>query len=68
MKLINHNEVKMSTDDLQYAVAQLKDTNLAAVARKTGLSYRTVFRIANGTNTSPSFNTVKKLADYFRSK
>lgn len=58
----------MSTDDLQYVVAQLKDTNLAAVARKTDLSYRTVFKIANGTNTSPTFNTVKKLAEYFRAK
>jgi DNA-binding XRE family transcriptional regulator len=55
-------------DDLQYVVRQLVDTNLAAIAKKVGLSYMTVYRIAKGTNTSPSYATVKALADHFREK
>jgi transcriptional regulator with XRE-family HTH domain len=54
-------------DDLQYIVRKMTDMNLKAVSEKSGLSYMTVYRIANGTNTKPSFLTVKKLADYFRS-
>lgn len=55
-------------DDLQYVRRQLVDTNLTAIARNVGLAYMTVYRIANGTNTAPSFKSVKKLADYFREK
>lgn len=58
----------MADDDLKYVVRMLADTNLAAVAKKVSLSYGTVYRIANGTNTTPSFSTVKKLVDYFRGK
>lgn len=55
-------------DDLQYVVRQLADTNLKAISQKVGLSYMTVYRIAKGANTTPTFSTVKKLADYFRGK
>lgn len=58
----------MIEDDLQFVVSMLKDTNLKAVAEKTQLNYRTVWTIANGKNTSPSFKTVRKLAEYFRAK
>jgi DNA-binding phage protein len=58
----------MASDDLQYVVRMLAETNLAAVAKKVSLSYGTVYRIARGTNTTPSFATVKKLAEYFRGK
>lgn len=58
----------MQDDDLQYVVRMLAETNIQAVATKVGLSYMTVYRIARGTNTSPSFKTVKKLAEYFRGK
>ena len=58
----------MANDDLQYVVAMLKETNLRAVATKVGLSYRTVWGIANESNTSPSFSTVRVLAEYFRGK
>lgn len=58
----------MATDDLQYVVAMLKETNLRAVAAKVGLSYRTVWGIANESNKSPAFNTVRVLAEYFRGK
>jgi DNA-binding XRE family transcriptional regulator len=69
MSHINYTKgAKMANDDLQYVVAMLKETNLAAVAEKVGLSYRTVWSIANESNKSPSFNTVRKLAEYFRGK
>ncbi len=58
----------MLQDDLQYVVAMLKETNLKAVAQKVGLSYRTVWGIANESNKAPSFTTVRKLAEYFRGK
>lgn len=58
----------MIEDDLQFVVSMLKDTNIKAVSEKTGLSYRTVWGIANESNTSPSFTTVRKLAEYFRAK
>ena len=58
----------MIEDDLQYVVSMLKDTNLKAVSERTGLAYRTVWGIANESNKSPSFNTVRKLAEYFRGK
>lgn len=55
-------------DDLQYVVSMLRDTNLKAVSERTKLSYRTVWSIANQSNKSPAFNTVRKLAEYFREK
>lgn len=58
----------MEKNDLQYVVAMLKEANFSAVAAKVGLSARTVRSIANGRNTSPSFNTVRVLAEYFRGK
>lgn len=58
----------MTKDDLQYVVSMLKDTNIRAVAAKTLLSYRTVWGIANESNKTPSFQTVRKLAEYFREK
>jgi hypothetical protein len=60
--------MKMSDDELQYVLRMLKDTQLKAVARAAGLSYMTVYRIAKGTNPSPRYATVHKLATYFRSK
>lgn len=59
---------KMIQDDLQYVVAMLKDMNLQAVAKSVGLSYRTVWGIANESNKAPSFSTVRKIAEYFRAK
>lgn len=58
----------MIEDDLQYVVSMLKDTNIKAVSERTKLAYRTVWGIANESNKSPSFNTVRKLAEYFREK
>ena len=58
----------MQKNDLEYVVAMLKESNIKAVSDKVGLSYRTVWGIANETNKSPSFNTVRVLAEYFRRK
>lgn len=55
-------------DDLQYLVAMLRDCNYSAVARATGLSDRTIRNIAKEVNTSPSYNTVRILAEYFKGK
>lgn len=58
----------MQLNDLDYVVAMLKDCNIQKVANAVGLSYRTVWGIANESNQSPSFNTVRVLAEYFRGK
>lgn len=58
----------MSKDDLDYVVSMLQDTNVKQVSEKTKLSYRTVWGIKNGSNNTPSFATVRKLAEYFRGK
>lgn len=55
-------------DDLQYVKRQLADTNIKAISEKVGLSYMTVYRIANGTNTNPTHSTLKTLRDYFKAK
>jgi hypothetical protein len=60
--------LKVNTDDLKYVVSMLQDTNLRAVSKRVGLSYRTVWGIANETNKTPAFMTVRKLAEYFRAK
>jgi transcriptional regulator with XRE-family HTH domain len=56
------------TDELKYVLSMLKDANIAAVARNTGISYRTVLKIANGKHSDPPYSTVKTLADHFRGK
>lgn len=58
----------MADDEFKYVVRMLQDTNLKAIARNVGLSYMTVYRIANGINLSPSFQTVSRLAKYFHDK
>ena len=47
---------------------QLKDRNLSAVARVTGMSRQTISAISNGTSTKPSYETVKLLSDYLEGK
>lgn len=43
----------------------LADRNIKKVSISTGLSYRTVLSIARGSNTNPSYETLKKLEAYF---
>ena len=45
----------------------LRDRNLKAVARDTGLSYMTVRRVALGL-TKPDYETIEKLSDYVEEK
>lgn len=55
-------------NDLEYVVSMLEPCNKAAVAKATGLSARTVRDIASGVQKHPTFETVRKLSDYFREK
>ena len=49
---------------LEQIKAALSDRNLTEVARRTGLSYPTVYGIAKGANNNPAYHSVKKLAQY----
>lgn len=59
-----------NTDDTPAALAgirrELRDRNLAHVARITGISRQTVWNITNGITTNPSHKTVERLAEYLR--
>ena len=54
----------ITIDDLPKIVKKLKHMNLKSVAKETGLHYMTVYTIARGKNTSPSYKTTKKLLDF----
>lgn len=43
---------------------RLSDRNLTTVAERTGLSYPTVYMIAKGRQTNPSYSTIEKLTQY----
>lgn len=49
---------------LDEVVKRLSDRKLTVVARATGLSYNTVWRVASGATTSVSYEVVKRLSDY----
>lgn len=49
---------------LEQIKAALSDRNLTEVARRTGLSYPTVYGIAKGTTSNPAYQSVEKLAQY----
>lgn len=53
-------------NDLDYVISMLKTSNKSAVARSVGLSDRTVRDVASGAQKSPSFETIRKLAEHFR--
>lgn len=55
-------------NDLEYVLKMLESANKAKVAAAVGLSARTVCNVASGKQKSPSFETVRKLAEYFRGK
>lgn len=55
-------------NDLEYVVSMLGPCNKAAVAKDVGLSPRTIRDIAKGVQKQPSYETVRKLAEYFRGK
>lgn len=49
---------------LEQIRAALKDRNLSAVARGTGLDYGSVYAIATQKTTNPSYKTVAALSSY----
>lgn len=53
-------------NDLDYVISMLQTSNKSAVARAVGLSDRTVRDVASGSQKSPSFETIRKLAEHFR--
>jgi len=44
---------------------RLKDRNMAEVARKTGISHITVWKLRSGAQDNFSYATIKALSDYF---
>jgi DNA-binding Xre family transcriptional regulator len=51
--------------DLIEIVHLLQDRNITRIAAATGLSYMTVWRIARGKTGNITFDTLKRLNDYF---
>lgn len=51
--------------NLDEVVQKLSDRNLKEVSRRVELSYQTIRRIALKEEQNPSYNTLKKLTDYF---
>lgn len=46
----------------------LQDRKPTVVARETGLSYQTVWRIAKGKYQAVNYETVRKLSNYFHAQ
>lgn len=53
---------------IEQIIEALKDRSLKKVSESTGLSYDTVWRVANGKALKPSHDTVKKISDYLKSR
>jgi transcriptional regulator with XRE-family HTH domain len=53
---------------LEQIRAGLADRKAKVVAAETGLTYMTVWRIANGKEGNPKFATLKVLSDYLTRK
>lgn len=51
--------------NLDQVVKKLSDRNLMEISRRVDLSYQTIRRIALKEEQNPSYNTLKKLSDYF---
>ena len=47
---------------------RLKDRTLTKVSEATGLSYPTVWKLANESNVRTEYATVKKISDYLESQ
>lgn len=54
--------------NLDEVVQKLSDRNLKEVSRRVELSYQTIRRIALKEEQNPSYNTLKKLIDYFEAE
>jgi hypothetical protein len=51
----------MTIDQIRQA---LQDRKLAVVSDATGLHYNTIYKIKSGTNTNPSYETMRVLSAY----
>ncbi len=51
---------------LEQIVDALQDRNLKEVERRTGIHYVTLSRIRNHRSKQPSYETVRKLAEYLK--
>jgi len=49
---------------LEEIVKRLQDRKLSAVAEATGVSYTSLWQIANGIQKQPKYKIVEKLSDY----
>lgn len=55
----------LTIDDIKH---RLKDHNLTAVSRSSGVGYMTLYRIMNVKDYNPSYEAIKKLSDYLQEK
>lgn len=55
---------KLGMITLEEIQKKLSDRNLSEVHRRTGVSYRTLFSLANGTNKNPSYESVRAIVEY----
>lgn len=55
------DQIMMTLEQIQTA---LRDLNLSAVARATGVSYGSVYAIATEKNPNPTYKTVAALSNY----
>jgi DNA-binding phage protein len=51
----------MTLDEIREA---LRDRRIVTVARECGLHENTLYRIMNGVNDNPSYETIKRITDY----
>lgn len=54
--------------NLRQVQEALKDRRLTVVAEATGLHYDTVWRVASGRVTAPSYDVVERLSHYLEEK
>jgi DNA-binding phage protein len=52
--------------DLAEIRQKLADRKLAVVAKATGLTYMTLYRLKEGIERNPTLNTMQKVSDYLK--
>jgi hypothetical protein len=61
-----HEKTKMKTpEQLQRLLA---DRNIETIYRATAISRPTLYRLRDGSNDSPTYETVRKLSEYFEAQ
>jgi transcriptional regulator with XRE-family HTH domain len=53
-------------EDIEYIRRKLRDMNMKAVARESGVPYATIRNVKIGKSNRVMYDTMKKLSDYFR--